>query len=90
MTSFAFNNPILATRVGALPEAIEDGETGILIDCSDSEVLAEKIIEFFQNPDKITQFRENIVYKYSMSEHSWGKIAAQYWDLVKTEFSRIR
>jgi glycosyltransferase involved in cell wall biosynthesis len=90
MTSFAFNNPILATRVGALPEAIEDGKTGILIDCSDAEVLAEKIIEFFQNPDKIAQYRENIVYKYSKSEHSWGKIAAQYWDLVKSEFSRIR
>jgi glycosyltransferase involved in cell wall biosynthesis len=88
MTSFAFNNPILATNVGALPEVIEDGKTGILVEYPDPDLLAEKIIEFFENPDKIIAFRNNIIDKYSKSEHSWGKIAAQYYTLLKSEISK--
>lgn len=88
MTSFAFNNPILATNVGALPEVIEDGKTGILIESPDSDLLAEKIVEFFQNPDKINEFRDNIFNKYSKSEFSWSEIATQYYKLLQSEISR--
>jgi glycosyltransferase involved in cell wall biosynthesis len=88
MTSFAFNNPVLATNVGALPEVIEDGKTGILIESPDSDLLAEKIVEFFQNPDKINEFRDNIFNKYSKSEFSWSEIATQYYKLLQSEISR--
>lgn len=89
MTSFAFNNPILATNVGALPEVIEDGKTGILIDYPDSDLLAKKIIDFFENPNKIDAFRENIFNKYSKTEYSWGEIATRYYNLLKSEISRM-
>jgi glycosyltransferase involved in cell wall biosynthesis len=88
MTSFAFNNPVLATNVGALPEVIEDGKTGILIEYPDSDLLAKKIIEFFENPDKINEYKNNIFNKYSKDEYSWGFIAAQYYNLLKMELSR--
>lgn len=88
MTSFAFNNPILATKVGALPEVIEDGKTGILIEYPDSDMLAKKIIDFFENPDKINKFRDNIFYKYSKTENNWENIAAQYYKLLQLELSR--
>jgi glycosyltransferase involved in cell wall biosynthesis len=89
MTSFAFNNPVLATNVGALPEVIEDGKTGILIDYPDSDLLAKKIIEFFENPDEINKFRENIFNKYSKTEYSWSDIATQYYNLIQLEISRV-
>jgi glycosyltransferase involved in cell wall biosynthesis len=87
MTSFAFNNPVLATNVGALPEVIENGKTGILIDRPDSDLLAEEIIKFFQDPDKINKFRDNISDKYSKTEYSWSNIANQYHNLIKLEVS---
>ena len=36
--------PIIATRVGAIPEMIVDGEHGLLIDASDVSALSEKLI----------------------------------------------
>jgi glycosyltransferase involved in cell wall biosynthesis len=87
MTSFAFNNPVLATNVGALPEVIENGKTGILIDRPDSDLLAKEIIEFFENSDRINKFRDNINIKYSKTEYSWSDIANQYYNLIQLEIS---
>jgi len=85
MTSFAFNNPILATSVGSIPEFIDDGETGILIDYADSDMLAEKIIEFYKHPDKMNEFRINIMNKYSKTENSWTSIADKYYSLIQKD-----
>jgi glycosyltransferase involved in cell wall biosynthesis len=46
-TAFAFNRPVVATRVGSLVEAVEDGRTGYLVDPADSVGLAQAVIRFF-------------------------------------------
>lgn len=88
MTSFAFNNPILATKVGAIPEFVEDGKTGMLIEYPDADMLAEKIIDFFGNSNKIENYRRNINTKYSKSEYSWTNIADNYYKLIQSELSK--
>ena len=35
-TSFIFGNPIIATKVGALVESIQDGKNGILVNAEDA------------------------------------------------------
>lgn len=40
---FASGVPVVATRVGALPEIIRDGETGLLVDKDDPSAMAEAI-----------------------------------------------
>ncbi len=44
--------PIVATRVGGLPELIEDGRTGILIEPNDSAVLTRALLTVLRAPDK--------------------------------------
>lgn len=44
--SFAFGRPILATRVGGLPEQIEDGVTGLLVPPGDVDALAAALRRF--------------------------------------------
>lgn len=39
--------PVLATKVGGIPEIIEDGVNGFLIEPKDSDALAKKILELF-------------------------------------------
>ena len=43
--------PVVATRVGGLPEVITHGETGLLVEKENSEALSEAIIFLLQNKD---------------------------------------
>lgn len=44
--------PVVATRAGGIPEVVENGVTGRLIDPTDAEQLARAITEVFEEPDK--------------------------------------
>ncbi len=41
--------PVVATRVGGIPELIQDGETGLLVPPSDPAALAEEILRLIGN-----------------------------------------
>ena len=44
--------PVVATRVGGVPECVLANETGILIDTDDEEGLAEAVLMLLKNPLK--------------------------------------
>jgi glycosyltransferase involved in cell wall biosynthesis len=57
--AYGFNRPVVSTRVGGIPEAVLDGETGFLADPQDAEGLATAILTFFK-ARKTTDFSLNI------------------------------
>jgi glycosyltransferase involved in cell wall biosynthesis len=42
---------VVASRVGGIPEIIEDGKTGYFIDPENSTDIAEKVIHLLKNPE---------------------------------------
>jgi glycosyltransferase involved in cell wall biosynthesis len=50
--AYSFAKPVVATRVGALAEAVDDGVTGLLVPPADSQSLATALIELLQNPKR--------------------------------------
>ncbi|MBX7054873.1 MAG: glycosyltransferase family 4 protein [Pyrinomonadaceae bacterium] len=50
LEAMALNIPSISTRVYAIPEAVKDMETGILIDAGDSHGLAASILRLKQDP----------------------------------------
>lgn len=44
--------PIVASRAGGVPEAVEDGETGILVPPADPGALAQALSTLLENPEK--------------------------------------
>ncbi len=42
--AMAYGKPVVATRVGGIPELIDEGKTGFLIDRGDSKAVAERLL----------------------------------------------
>lgn len=47
--------PVVGTRVGGIPEVVEDGVTGVLVAPEDPEALAHEIWQLAMNPDRCHQ-----------------------------------
>jgi starch synthase len=48
----ALGKPIVATRVGGIPELLGHGEAGVLVPPGDPAALAEAICRLIQDPDR--------------------------------------
>jgi glycosyltransferase involved in cell wall biosynthesis len=69
-----FRVPVLSTRLSGIPEVIENGKTGWLVDPDDPDALAECIARIFQDTSVI----EDIVsraYQYVITEHDYRKLS---------------
>lgn len=60
--------PSIATRVGSIPEIIDDNVSGFLVEPNDSFALAQRIVSAVGNRDRLMQ----------MSNEIYSKIRAQY------------
>jgi glycosyltransferase involved in cell wall biosynthesis len=47
--------PVVSTRVGGVPDLVEDGVTGLLVDRGDPEALANAIAELLRDPERRSQ-----------------------------------
>jgi glycosyltransferase involved in cell wall biosynthesis len=50
--AFASATPVIVSRIGALPEIVEDGVTGFHVPPANSNALAERIGHVLRNPDE--------------------------------------
>lgn len=59
MEAMAAGLPIIASRVGGIPDLVENGKSGILVNAKDSAALAQKIEKLMQNQEtRITLGKE--------------------------------
>ena len=72
--AFAFGKPVVATRVGGLPEIIEDGRTGLLVNPHDEQGLAEAIARLLADP-LLRQSMGTRAGEIAASRHSWDRVA---------------
>jgi glycosyltransferase involved in cell wall biosynthesis len=50
--AMAYRRPVVATRVGGIPEIVTDGDTGFLIERGDVKDLATKLLTLIDSPDR--------------------------------------
>jgi len=72
--AYVFGRPVIATNVGGLPDAVEDGKSGFLVDPSNPEQLAAKIMLFIDNPE-LTQSMGAHAKHLSETRFSWSTVA---------------
>lgn len=57
LEALALGVPVLASRVGALPELIEEAVSGILCDAGDYAAFAEYILQLARDPNRLQQMK---------------------------------
>lgn len=70
--AYGFSRPVITTRVGGLPEAVEDGATGLLVEPADPPALSGAMVDFFEK-NLGPEFARNI--EAARSRFSWESIA---------------
>jgi phosphatidylinositol alpha-1,6-mannosyltransferase len=73
----AAGKPTVATRVGGIPDAVEDGKSGILVEPDDYLRLSRAIIELLNNPTT-RSVMGNFGQQRVREQFAWSKIIALY------------
>jgi glycosyltransferase involved in cell wall biosynthesis len=71
----AMEIPVVATRVGGVPEVVSDGETGILVEPGNSGQLAQAILTLIENPALRRQMGER-GRRHVLDNYRWEDNAA--------------
>jgi glycosyltransferase involved in cell wall biosynthesis len=74
--------PVIATRTGGVPEQIEDGKSGWLVQPGSKEALLTAITEALDHPDLARQRGEALRVRYE-SLFNWEKVAHQVAESLK-------
>lgn len=82
-SALALNKPVVATKVGGLPEMIIDGKTGLLIEPKNVESLRNAIRLLLDNPDMVKNMAENIAQMTCDGPNAWRKIVLDYLDYYR-------
>jgi glycosyltransferase involved in cell wall biosynthesis len=80
--AYSFGKPVVATRVGALEEAVDDGVTGYLVPPRDEHALATAVIDVLQDPQRRLQLGLAGRRKLA-AEGSPSVIASQTFDVYR-------
>jgi glycosyltransferase involved in cell wall biosynthesis len=86
--AFAAKTPVLASDIGAMAEAVDHGQTGLLFRAGDVQDLRKKLRLVVQNPDMIEHFKRNIHPIKNIEEHAqeleaiYSRVVAGKWNAV--------
>ena len=74
--AYTFGRPVVATRVGGLPEAVEDGRSGLLVAPESTAELAEAIKAIICSPERAAEMG-TYARKLALGKFSWDSVAAE-------------
>jgi alpha-maltose-1-phosphate synthase len=72
--AYAFKKPVVVTKVGSIPEIVDNGKTGYIVRARDEVALAEAVITLLKDDALRREMGDN-GYQKLKSDLSWGKIA---------------
>ena len=84
--AFAMKTPVVATRAGGIPEILDDGKLGVLVETRSGKALADGMLTLLENPD-VSQSFVNKAYQFCQQELSIDKMMEQtiavYEDIIE-------
>jgi alpha-maltose-1-phosphate synthase len=71
--------PVVATRVGGIPEIVVDGKTGLLVPVDDPTAFARAILELLANPARRAEL--GAAGKVRAADFDWGHVTRELRDI---------
>ncbi|PYK24532.1 MAG: hypothetical protein DME59_12920 [Verrucomicrobia bacterium] len=71
--AFASGRPVIATKVGDIPEIVRDRENGLLIEPGNTQALGSAILEFISDPELAAHCAANGL-RYAAENFSFDKM----------------
>ena len=84
--AYTFGKPVIATNVGGLPEAVDDGKSGFLVPPSSPDDLSRAILKLIRDP-KLVKDMGNYAKHLSDTRFSWDAIAQEIRLIYESEVS---
>jgi glycosyltransferase involved in cell wall biosynthesis len=81
--AYFHSKPVIGTRTGGIPELIEDGKTGFLVQKEDSQALEEKIQYLVEHPGVIKEMGE-AAREYYRSHYSFEALRGELLTVYRT------
>jgi len=81
LEAMACGVPIIASKIGGVPDVVKNGKNGLLVPPKDPKALADAIIYLLENEDIRRRMGERG--KDMVKSYSWEKIAEQYEKVYK-------
>lgn len=76
LEAMAMGKPVVGSRIGGIPEQIEDGKTGLLFDMGNASELGKKMKLLSENPSMRLELgraaRKKLEAEYSLKDHCQG------------------
>ncbi|MBX7131450.1 MAG: glycosyltransferase family 4 protein [Fimbriimonadaceae bacterium] len=82
-TAYAYGKPVIATRVGALPEVVREGKTGYLVDAKDPAAISQKMLQMSSDEYTYKALCAGAL-AFAHEQLSWGVVARRSMDVYRT------
>jgi D-inositol-3-phosphate glycosyltransferase len=80
LEAMACGTPVIGANVGGIKYSVADGETGLLVNPHDPEMLAEKISKVIDHDELLSRMGENAIYRVN-TYFTWAKVASKVVNL---------
>ena len=85
LEAMATGLPVFATNHGGIPEAVENGRSGVLVDESDHEALADALLDAVSHPEKLATLARNgaesVRERFDQTAQTW-KLEDYYFEAM--------
>jgi glycosyltransferase involved in cell wall biosynthesis len=82
MTAIAFGKPVIATKVGGIPETVRDGVHGYLVPAGDGDELARAASTLLTSGEQLRKMGQ-AMRDLSIGSFSWNTIAGSTMNLYQ-------
>lgn len=82
LEAMASGVPVVSTNVGGVPYIVKDRQTALLVKAKDPVMMAENIIELFNDQALYRQLAENGLEE--VKKYSWSRVKKQWLTLYRT------